>query len=37
MVTTRCLRAHDLEPGLAIGIVAMGFIEGAKASLFPLK
>jgi hypothetical protein len=37
MVTTCCLRAHDLEPGLAVGLVAMGFIEGAKASPFPLK
>lgn len=37
LVKAYCVRRRDLEPGLAAGIVEMGFIEGAKTSPAPLK
>ncbi len=36
LIKVYCLRRKDLEPGLAAGIVSMGFVEGAKTSPAPL-
>ena len=34
---THCLHRKDLDPKLAVGIVSMGFVEGAKTCPLPLK
>jgi hypothetical protein len=37
MVNYHCIRRHDLEPKLAVGLVLMGFVEGTKTCPSPLK